>query len=130
NLQTIAGGGVTAVAADGYRLFVGNEKLMTEKRIKVASFEETVATARRDGGTPLFVARESQAPTEPQLLGVIVTADSPHPTARDAVAALNKLGLKILLLSGDHRTTAEAVARQVGIRETIAEVLPAEKQAT
>jgi len=127
-LQTVAGRGVSAQATDGRRLIVGNEKFMADEGIDVAMLTSVVAAARAEGGTPVFTATDRDGRSE--LLGVIVTADAPAPTAREAVARLQQLGLKTLLLSGDHRTTAEAVARQVGIAETIAEVLPAEKLAT
>jgi Cu+-exporting ATPase len=128
-LQTIAGRGVTAVAVDGRRLIVGNEKLMRDEGLDPSGFDDAVAAARAEGGTPLYVAAAPEG-LSPALLGILLTADAAAPTAAAAVARLHQLGLATLLLSGDHRRTAEAVARQVGIAETIAEALPADKLAT
>lgn len=126
-LQTIAGRGVTAFAADGSRLVVGNEKLLAQEKLDVASLTDEVAAARAAGGTPLFVVRETPGATSPQMLGALFTADEVAPSARTAIDQLRGLGLKTVLLSGDHRTTAEAVARAVGIDETIAEATPSQK---
>lgn len=126
-LQTIPGRGVLAFAADGRRLAVGNEKLMSDEGLATHGFDDDVGQARAAGGTPLYVAHAKNDSME--LVGVVITADDAAPTAREAIARLHRLGLKTVLLSGDHRRTAEAVAAQVGIDDTIAEALPADKQA-
>ena len=82
-----------------------------------------LAELRADGQTPLLVAAGGK------LLGLVVVADAIGPHSREAVERLKRQGLRVVLLSGDHRVTAEAVAREVGIDEVQAEVLPAEKQA-
>ena len=128
-MQTIAGRGVVAIAADGTRILVGNEKLLAEEQLDASSLAADVAAARATGGTPLFVAKESADAKQMQLLGVLFTADAAASTARAAIEQLHALGLKTVLLSGDHRTTAEAVAREVGIADVIAEATPAQKLA-
>jgi Cu+-exporting ATPase len=128
-LQIIAGRGVTAFAADGSRLVVGNEKLLAQEGLDAAATAGEVAAARALGGTPLFVVRQGPGEARPHLLGVLFTADEPAPTARTAITELRELGLKTVLLSGDHRTTAKAVAQAVGIDETIAEATPSQKLA-
>jgi Cu+-exporting ATPase len=132
-LQTLPGRGVTAVAADGRRLIVGNERLMHDEGLDVSRFADEVRSARAEGGTPLYVAtvaeNSSTGTAGVELLGLIATADAPAETAANAIARLHALGLKTQLVSGDHKTTVEAVARQVGIDETMAGVLPGDKHA-
>ncbi len=121
-LSTVAGQGIVAEDSEGTTL-VGNEKLFVAHKIDLAMISSALDAARHAGGTPLVVARDGK------LLGYLSVADAVSPVAREAVAHMHALKLRTLLVSGDHRTTAEAAARAVGIDETIAEVLPAEKQA-
>ncbi|MGC3966457.1 MAG: HAD-IC family P-type ATPase [Pirellulales bacterium] len=121
-LTTVAGRGIVAEDAHGVTL-VGNEKLFDERTIDVGPLRETLDAARRSGGTPLLAARDGR------LLGFLTVADAVSPVAREAVRRFHELGMRTLLVSGDHRTTAEAAAAAVGIDETVAEVLPADKQA-
>ncbi|MBA4019132.1 MAG: copper-translocating P-type ATPase [Pirellula sp.] len=121
-LSTVAGQGIVAEDSEGTTL-VGNEKLFIAHGIDLAMIAASLAAARHAGGTPLVVARDGK------LLGYLSVADAVSPQAREAVAHMHALKLRTLLVSGDHRTTAEAAARAVGIEETVAEVLPADKQA-
>jgi Cu2+-exporting ATPase len=99
---------------------VGNRKLL--ERYGVApQFEAEAERLRAEAKTALNVAADGR------MLGLIAVADRIRPTARDAVAALQHLGVRVLLLTGDSRATAEAVARTLGIDEVRAEVLPADK---
>jgi Cu+-exporting ATPase len=77
----------------------------------------------RQGRSTILIAADNQ------LLGLIAVADTIKPGASETVAALQRLGLEVLMLSGDNRQTAQAVARQAGISEVLAEVLPADKAA-
>lgn len=121
DLQVLAGKGIEAVVA-GQKIAVGNERLLAAAGISAAPIEAQLSQARARGQTPLVVARNGQ------LLGVVVVADIVAPHSRQAVQQLLARGLHVWLLSGDHRTTAAAVAREVGITEVRAEVLPQEKQ--
>lgn len=121
-LTTVAGRGIIAEDATG-RTRVGNEKLFGDSDIDIGPLWQPLDAARHAGGTPLLVARDDR------LLGYMSIADAVAPPAREAVRHFQTLGMRTLLVSGDHRTTAEAAARVVGITETIAEVLPADKQA-
>ncbi|MGH2660468.1 MAG: HAD-IC family P-type ATPase, partial [Actinomycetota bacterium] len=76
-----------------------------------------------EGKTPMFVAIDGRA------AGLIAVADTLKPESRDAVAAFHRLGLEVAMITGDHRRTAEAIARQVGIERVLAEILPSDKAA-
>lgn len=121
DLQVIAGQGIVATAA-GREIAVGNERLLAARQISPTPIEPALSRIRAQGQTPLIVARDRE------LLGLVVVADVVAPHSREAVAQLMAQGLRVLLLTGDHRTTAEAVAREVGINEVRAEVLPQDKQ--
>jgi len=121
SLEIVAGQGIVATT-DGRRTFVGNEKLMAASGVDVAAVADALAEARRGGGTPLLVADDRG------LLGFLVLADELSQHAVPAVAQMHRLGLKTLLVSGDHQSTVSATAAAVGIDEAVAEVLPADKQ--
>src|SRR5262249_55838979 len=103
-------------------LLVGNERLLADRKVAFEPLKSQLDALRSDGYTALLVAQSGQP------LGLIAVADAVAPHSRDAIERLLQLGLRGLLLWGDHRATVERVAREVGIRETIAEVLPDEKQ--
>lgn len=120
-LQVVAGAGVRA-ASDGRSILVGNERLLESAGIPTADAAPLVERLRKEGASPLLVALDDR------YLGLIAVADAVAPHSRDAIDDLKSLGLEVHLLSGDHRQTVEAVARQVGIEQFTAEVLPADKQ--
>jgi Cu+-exporting ATPase len=86
-----------------------------------ARLDEALRAEQAQGRTPIVAGWDGQA------RAVFVVADQPKPSSREAIASLRELGLRPVLLTGDNRTTAEAVAAEVGIAEVIAEVLPADK---
>jgi Cu+-exporting ATPase len=120
-LNLVAGRGVSA-SVDGNRVLVGNERLFRDERVDFDSMTATLETLRSQGATPLMVAENGY------LLGVVALADSVAEHSREAIERLRKLGLRVLLLSGDHRATVQAVAGEVGITEVEAEVLPERKR--
>ncbi|MGH7057402.1 MAG: heavy metal translocating P-type ATPase, partial [Acetobacteraceae bacterium] len=120
DVRTAAGKGITG-RVDGRKLALGNARLMTELGIAV-DHEATEPTSA--GTTVLFAALDGRA------AGLIGIADPIKPSARGAIAALRGDGMRIVMLSGDRRATAEAVGRELGIDEVIAEVLPADKRDT
>ena len=123
NLEIVPGQGICASNPDG-ELLVGNEQILASRGIALpARSQADVAAMRTSGQTPLVVAQNNR------YLGVICVADVIAPNARGAVDELKALGIKVVLLSGDHRTIAQRVAREVGIDTVMAEVLPDQKQA-
>jgi heavy metal translocating P-type ATPase len=112
------GRGITALV-DGATVLVGNAALMQDRGVAVPSSLKHDKEAASD----VFVARNRQ------ILGVIAVSDTVRPEAKEAVDALNKMGIRTVLLTGDSKAVAEAVARQLGIEEVVAEALPEEKLA-
>ena len=106
---------------DGRRVVLGNAKLMAELGVSTAALDADAERLRQDGATAIFVAVDGK------VAGVIAIADPVKPTAPDAIKALQADGIRVVMLTGDNRTTAEAVARRLGIAEVKAEVLPEEK---
>ena len=105
------------------RVTLGNAKFLGELDISTVALENEAERLRRDGATAIFVAVEGK------LAGVIAIADPIKATTPAALKALMADGIRIVMLSGDNRTTAEAVARRLGISEVEAEVLPDQKSA-
>ena len=112
------GRGITA-RVDGATVLVGNAALMQDGGVAVPSSLRHDKEAASD----VFVARNGQ------ILGVVAVSDTVRPEAKGAIDALNKMGIRTLLLTGDSRAVADAVARQLGITEIVAEALPEEKLA-
>ncbi|PYP55593.1 MAG: ATPase P, partial [Gemmatimonadetes bacterium] len=119
DFQAIPGHGVVA-SVDGQTVILGNRKLL--ERYGVAAAMDTDAERlRAEAKTTLYLAAAGR------LLGMIAVADRIRPTAKRAVSALHDLGIHVLLLTGDSRATAAAVARTLGIDDVRAEVLPGDK---
>ncbi|MFD4922087.1 heavy metal translocating P-type ATPase [Streptomyces goshikiensis] len=119
--ENVAGLGVQGVV-DGHAVLVGREKLLAAWEITLpAGLAEAKEAAERAGGTAVLVAWDGAA------RGVLTVADAVKETSAEAVTRLRTLGLTPVLLTGDNRAVAEAVAREVGIDEVIAEVLPQDK---
>jgi len=102
---------------------VGNEALMTDWAVDVSSLRADAERLAAAGKTPVYVAVDGVA------VGLIAVADPIKPTSREAIARLRRMGLEVVMLTGDHRRTAEAIAREAGIDRVVAGVLPAEKAA-
>ncbi len=118
----VAGHGIEATV-EGRRVLLGTRKLMTERGVEVETLTARAASFAAAGKTAMFVALDGAA------AGVVAVADEVKPESREAVRELRRLGLEVLMLTGDNRVTAEAVAREVGIERVLAEVLPAGKAA-
>jgi P-type Cu+ transporter len=106
---------------EGRRVVIGNARMMDEAGIDITALNADAEELRRSGATALFAGVDRSA------AGVIAIADPLKPTTPDVVAALRKAGVRIVMLTGDNRTTAEAAARELGISEVEAEILPADK---
>lgn len=121
--EAVAGKGVRATM-DGETYYLGSSRFFQEVGLSLAGIEDQLKTLRDDGKTVLIVG------TERQLLGIIALADQIRHGARDAVASLRQAGIqRVVLLTGDHEATAQAVARAVGADEYRAELLPEDKVA-
>jgi Cu+-exporting ATPase len=118
--EAIPGHGVRSTV-EGRRLVLGNLKLMQEQGFTLDGWTEEGERLAAEGKTPVFLGVDGA------LAGMIAVADTLKPHAREAVAALQRLGLQVVMMSGDSRRTAEAIAREVGIDRVLAEVLPEEK---
>ena len=106
---------------DGHRVALGNTRLLDDLGLEAGRFAEKADKLRRDGQTVMFVA------VDDAVAGLIGVADPIKETTAKAIRDLRAEGLRIVMLTGDNRTTAEAVARKLGIDEVEAEVLPQEK---
>jgi P-type Cu+ transporter len=118
--DSVSGKGVIGTI-DGRKVALGNGPMMQAARIEVGALDGPADELRRDGATAIFAAIDGKA------AGVIAIADPIKATTPDAVRALKAAGVRVVMLTGDNRATAEAVARKLGIAEIEAEVLPQDK---
>lgn len=119
--QALPGRGFLATL-NNERYAAGNLLLMEEQGVELTQLRNTHAALATAGKTPLYFAQGSR------LLGTIAVADTVKSTSKVAIAHLQKQGLKVIMLTGDNAATAEAIRRQVGLDEAIAEVLPQDKE--
>jgi Cu+-exporting ATPase len=117
NFNAVAGQGVEA-EWEGRRVTVGNLKLMTERGLSVDGLGERAASLASAAKTPVYVALDGR------VAGLFAVADGVKSESLEAIAALKSLGLEVVMLTGDDRRTAEAVAREVGVERVLAEVMP------
>src|SRR5215204_4620558 len=118
--EAIAGHGITA-EVDGSAVLVGNRKLMDESGIDASGLEEGAAVLAGAGKTPMFTAVDGEP------AGIVSVADAIKPSARDTRVRLKQMGIEAVMITGDNKRAAEAVARELGIERVFAEVLPADK---
>jgi len=116
----VPGLGVQA-QVEGRQVLLGNLSLMQQRSAKLNGLETTADEMLAQGKTAMFVAADGQ------VLGVIAVADTVKEGAQEAIASLKAMGIEVIMLTGDHRRTAEAIARQVGVDRVLAEVLPEDK---
>jgi Cu+-exporting ATPase len=122
DFEAIAGKGVRGTV-DGRAVALGNRVLMEESGADSSGFGARAESMRADGQTAMFIAVDGR------IAGLIAVADPIKPSAAEAIRALHAEKIRVVMLTGDNRTTAEAVARGLGIDEVIAEVLPDQKAA-
>ncbi|MDW9985294.1 heavy metal translocating P-type ATPase [Sinorhizobium meliloti] len=120
NFDSPVGKGVTGTVK-GHRLVIGSHQIMSEEKVDVALLTEKAEALRGEGATVIFVAIDGR------VGGLFAISDPIKPTTPAAVAALMKDGVRVVMLTGDNRTTANAVARKLGITEVEAEILPEHK---
>lgn len=108
---------------EGRRIVLGNTAFLKENGVDASALSERADALRHDGGTAIYIGIADKA------AGIFAIADPVKATTRDALQALHADGIRIVMLTGDNRTTAEAVARRLGIDEVEADVLPDQKAA-
>ena len=117
-----AGKGVTGTV-EGKKIALGNARFLSELNIDTSAVREEAERLRSDGATAIFLAADGKT------AGVIAVADPIKQTTPEALRALAEDGIRVVMLTGDNRTTAQAAARRLGIAEVEAEVLPGQKSA-
>ena len=122
DFAAIPGRGIRA-SVDGRILFLGNRRLMIEKKLSLGNLSGDAERLWEDGKTVMFLGSGGQ------VTGIIALADTLKPGAGVAVRALYNMGIKVIMITGDNRRAAEAIARQAGINRVLAEVLPENKSA-
>jgi Cu+-exporting ATPase len=118
--NSITGRGIEA-SVSGRRLLLGNAQLMKERAIALDGLQERAAEFAAEGKTPMYAALDGRC------AGLLAVADEIKPESKQAVAALQRMKIEVLMMTGDNRRTAQAVAQQAGITRILAEVLPADK---
>lgn len=118
SFEAIKGKGLKGVIG-GTEYYAGNAKLIEDLRLPFD--EQFIKTETLEGKTPVILA------TAQKVLGIVMVADAIKPEAIEAISRLHKLGIKIVMLTGDNKNTAEYIAHQVGIDEVVAEVMPEDK---
>jgi Cu+-exporting ATPase len=121
----IPGQGIKAIIIEKspIPILIGNRKLMLENGIDIGGIDNAAQQLANEGKTPVFVAADGKT------AGVIAIADVPKKSSRAAVEQLNRMGIKVIMITGDNQKTAAAIAKQVGIENVLAEVLPQDKSA-
>ena len=122
DFRAVSGRGVTATV-DGRKILAGNKYFMSENGIDVSVFEQKEKEYSNLGKTVLYFAGENSP------LGLIAVQDVPKKTSRAAVKCLRDMGIDVIMLTGDNKRTAEAVARSLGITNVVSEVMPQDKEA-
>jgi Cu2+-exporting ATPase len=120
DFESVPGHGALATV-DGHRVAAGNARLMARENISLGDLAGRRDATAAEGRTVVVVAVDGRAAA---LIGI---SDAPRPTAKAAVEALQQQGIEAVMLTGDNQATAERIARELGIREVMAEVLPADK---
>ncbi len=122
SFQALPGRGIEA-RIGGRSVILGNERLMTEKGVVTGALAAMSETFAANGKTPMFVAVDG-APA-----GIIAVADVPKKSSARAISTMRGMGLEVVMITGDNRRTADAIAAQVGVDRVFSEVLPHEKAA-
>ena len=120
DFKAVPGRGVEA-KVDGRAVLMGSRRLLEERGVDVTALSEEAAAMEERARTPLWVARDGVA------VGLVAVADTVKEGSGEAVARMKEQGLRVVMLTGDNRRTAQAIAAEVGIEEVRAEVLPEEK---
>jgi Cu+-exporting ATPase len=117
SFNALEGRGIEA-RVSGKTLLLGNLRLMNERKVELNGAEKRVEKLANEGKTPMFAAIEGK------FAGIVAVADTIKPESKEAIRALQNMGLEVVMITGDNKRTAEAVAADVGITRVLAEVLP------
>jgi Cu+-exporting ATPase len=118
--NAIPGHGAEA-SVEGRRVLVGNRKLLERENVSLTEFRQDGARLADEGKTPMFVAVDGHP------AGIVAVADTIKEDSLTAIRALQRMGIEVVMLTGDNERTAQAIARQAGITRVLADVLPEEK---
>jgi len=121
DFQAIAGHGVSA-SVDGKKILIGNTKFMQDNHIDLGQLPHKAHRLSNKGETPMYIAQQNK------IMGIISVADPIKNDSKQAIKKFHQMGLKVVMITGDNRTTAEAVASEVGVDQVFAEVLPEDKE--
>ena len=121
DFQALSGRGVRGTL-HGAPVLAGNRAMLEEAGISLQGFGDRGEALAQNGKTPLYFAEHGK------VLGIVAVADPPKPTSAAAVRGFRELGIDVVMLTGDNRRTAEAVGRELGVTQVIAEVLPQDKE--
>ncbi|MEI7988281.1 MAG: heavy metal translocating P-type ATPase [Chloroflexota bacterium] len=108
---------------DGHAILVGNLRMITERGLSLNGLSPSIEKLQHEGKTAMLIAIDGD------MAGIIAVADTVKTSSRDAIDTLHKMGLQVVMITGDNQQTAEAIAQQVGIDSVMAEVLPGDKAA-
>ena len=120
DFRSVPGGGIQATLS-GEAVLAGNAGYLAQNGVSLAAMEADAHRLAEDGKTPLFFAESGR------LLGCVAVADVVKPDSAKAIAALRRMGRRVVLLTGDNQRTANSIARQIGVDQVIAQVLPQDK---
>lgn len=118
--NSLTGSGISAVIGEN-QVLIGNRNLMSDSGIDMGEFISQSDSLADEGKTPVYVSVDGQ------LKGIIAIADIIKPSSSDAIKELKNMGIDVVMITGDNRKTADAIANQVGIDRVLAEVLPQDK---
>lgn len=120
NFQALPGHGIS-VFINNREVLIGNQKLLVDSNIAAAELNSLADKLANDGKTPIYVAIDKK------LAGLIAVADVVKPSSKAAIAQLQQLGIEVVMITGDNKRTALAIAKEIGIDNVLADVLPADK---
>jgi Cu+-exporting ATPase len=120
SFEALPGRGVQCIA-EGKKILLGNRTLMQEQNVKIQTLENTIAELESQGKTVMILAVDGEAS------GIIAVMDTPKENAAEAIKQLKSMKLEVAMLTGDNERTAQAIAKQLGIEQVIANVLPWQK---
>lgn len=118
--EAIPGMGIKALV-NNKQMYFGNKKLMDEQEISLVNLQETADNLADEGKTPMYLILEGE------LQGIIAVADTLKSSSSETVSALQKNGIEVVMITGDNKRTAQAVAKHAGIQNVLSEVLPEDK---